>query len=207
MAQDCKHAAALLIVARSRLQDNVGDQRPVWEVALERLVRAPAAAAEPSAVQLGLEFSVEQLPGYRGHRGKINLRMRPVRRGHRGSWVRSGISWEELDYPSRSHPAEQRDLLLQVRTAAGAAARFSLPRSPWLSLAEVSAGFWSLLADAERAGLQLLVEGAAGRPPVITKLPARMVLDAARTGTELALEPTILVDGRPLRTRRLRVAR
>ena len=197
VAQDCKHTAALLIVARSRVQEVAGAPRPAWELALERLVHAPAPAAEPDAVQLGLEFSVERMPAYRGHLGKISLRMRPVRRGHRGSWVRSGISWEELDYPSRSHPAHQRDLLLQIRTAAGAAARFSLPRSPWLSLAEVAAGFWSLLADAERMGLPLLIEGA-GHPPVITQLPATMVLDARRRDADLALEPTILVDGQPL---------
>jgi superfamily II DNA or RNA helicase len=199
VAQDCKHTAALLIVARSRLRDLVAELRPAWEVALDRLVRAPAPVAEPEVVQLGLEFSIERMPSFRGAEGRISLRIRPARRGHRGAWVRSGISWEELDYPSRSHPAQQRDLLLQIRTAAGAAARFALPRSPWLSLTEVAAGFWSLLADADRIGLQLLVEGASGRPPLITKIPAAMVLDATRFGGGLALEPTILVDGQPLR--------
>ncbi len=35
-------------------------------------------------------------------------------------------------------------------------------------------------------------------PPVITQLPATMVLDARRRDADLALEPTILVDGHPL---------
>jgi superfamily II DNA or RNA helicase len=197
VAQDCKHAAALLIVARTQLPDETVERRPAWQVALDRLVGTPARAAEPDPTPLGLEFSVERMPAYRGHRAKTTLRMRPVRRGHRGSWVRSGVSWEDLDYPSRSHPAEHRDLLLHLRTAVGAAARFSLPRSPWLSLTEVAAGFWSLLADAEQIGLQLLVEG--GRePPVITGRAAALVVDARRRRGELVLEPTMLLNGAPV---------
>ncbi len=194
---DCKHAAALLIVARTRVQAGLLDERPAWELALERVVREPEPAADTALIPLGVEFGVEQLPGYRGHRGRTTLRMRPVRWGARGTWLRTGISWDELDYPSRRHPGEQRDLLLQLRTAAGASARFGLPRSPWLPLGEVGAGLWTLLAEAERLGLSLLVEGGQ-LPPMITRNAPAMVLDARRVAPDLVLEPRILLDGEPL---------
>ena len=124
----------------------------------------------PTRCTLGLEFSVERMPGVPRPPGQDQPadasgapgppRLVGARAGSpgRSSTIRRGAT-----------RPQQRDLLLQIRTAAGAAARFSLPRSPWLSLAEVAAGFWSLLADAERVGLQLLVEGGGGRPPVITE--------------------------------------
>jgi superfamily II DNA or RNA helicase len=196
VAQDCKHAAALLIATRTQIQLGGVQQRPAWEIALERLVRAPESVSESDQAPLGLEFSVERLPAYRGHRAKSTLRIRPIREGHRGNWVRGGIAWDELDYPAHRHPSEQLDLLLQLRTAAGAAARFRLPRSPWLPLTDVTAALWTLLADAERIGLRLLVEGSAGTSPMITRSAAAMMFDAQRepAGTVL-LEPSIMLDG------------
>ena len=166
-------------------------------MALERVVREPEPAVDTALIPLGLEFGVERLPTYHGRRGKTTLRIRPVRWGSRGSWLRTGISWDELDYPSRRHPGGQRDLLLQLRTAAGASARFGLPRSPWLPLAEVAAGFWTLLSEAERVGLALLTEGT-GQPPLLTRNAPSMVFDARRISTDLVLEPRILLDGEPL---------
>ena len=194
---DCKHAAALLIVARAQVQAGLLDQRPAWELALERMVREPEAGAEAATIPLGLEFGVEQLPSYGARRGRTTLRMRPVRWGSRGSWLRTGVSWDELDYPSRRHPAGQRDLLLQLRTAAGAAARFNLPRSPWLPLTEVAAGIWTLLAEAGRVGLALIQEGG-GPPPLVTTTSPALVLDARRVDADVVLEPRMLLGGEPL---------
>ena len=194
---DCKHSAALLIVARAQVQAGLLDQRPAWELALERMVREPESGTKAATIPLGLEFGVEQLPSYGGHRGRTTLRMRPVRWGSRGSWLRTGVSWDELDYPSRRHSAAQRDLLLQLRTAAGATARFNLPRSPWLPLTEVAAGIWTLLTEAGRVGLALIVEGG-GPPPLITTTSPALVLDARRVDADVVLEPRMLLDGEPL---------
>ena len=61
-----------------------------------------------------------------------------------------------------------QDLLLQFRAAAGSAARYASPRSAWLTLAEVSTAFWSLLDQAGRVGLVLVTEKA-GPPVVLSK--------------------------------------
>ena len=57
---------------------------------------------------------------------------------------------------NRSYVSEHRELLLQFRAAAGASARYALPRSAWLSLRTVSSGFWSLLDQAAALGLTVL---------------------------------------------------
>ena len=152
VALDCKHAAAVLIVARHQLAARQRDEKPQWEVTLSRLVDHPPP--DPGTAQpLALEFGVERIPAYRGYPGRRELRIRPARMGKSGSWIRSGISWDDLDYVSRSYRLEHRDLLLQFRSAAGANARYALPRNGWLGLDTVSSVFWSLLDQAREAGV------------------------------------------------------
>jgi hypothetical protein len=125
-------------------------------VALERLLVAPDPEPVETAAPLALELEVERIPAYRGYPGRQDLRMRPARQGRGGSWVRSGISWEDLDFVARSYRPEHRELLLQFRAAAGAGARYALPRTPWLSLGTVTSAWWSLLDQAAACGLALI---------------------------------------------------
>src|SRR4029453_8996944 len=98
----------------------------------------------------------------------------------------------------RSYVAEQRELLLQFRAAAGATARYALPRSAWLSLGTVSSAFWGLLDQAAAAGLTIL----AAKPllgPRRTKQRASVVLDVRRDpAVGVLLGPLVLLDDRGL---------
>jgi len=198
VALDCKHAAAVLIVARHSTEVRRHAERPEWEKALARLLAAPPAEPVAEAAPLALEFEVERIPAYRGYAGRQDLRIRPARRGRSGGWVRSGISWEDLDFVTSSYRPEHRELLLQFRAAAGAGARYALPRTPWLSLGTVTSAFWSLLDQADATGLALL----AAKPlagPLRSTEPARVTLDARRAGAAgLLVGPRVLWDGRRL---------
>jgi len=178
---DCKHAAAVLIVARHSAQLRRRVERPEWEVSLERLLAASDPAPEAAAAPLALEFEVERIPAYRGYAGRQDLRMRPARQGRSGGWVRSGISWEDLDFVARSYRPEHRELLLQFRAAAGAGARYALPRTPWLSLSTVTSAFWALLDQAATVGLTLLTAKPLLGPLRAAEL-ATVTLDARRPG-------------------------
>jgi superfamily II DNA or RNA helicase len=198
VALDCKHAAAVLIVARhsSGLRQRV--QRPEWEVALDKLLAAPDPEPAAAAAPLALEFEVERIPAYRGYAGRQDLRIRPARQGRSGSWVRSGISWEDLDFVARSYRPEHRELLLQFRAAAGAGARYALPRTPWLSLSTVTSAFWALLEQAGVAGLTLLAAKPMLGPLRSTEL-ATVTLDARRAGAAgLLVGPRVVLEGRRL---------
>ncbi len=158
VSMDCKHAAAVLVVARHQQGPGPRVERPEWERVLGPLVTTPPPVAAVEVAPLALELGVERIPAHRGYAGRLDLRARPVRRGRGGGWVRSGISWEDLDFVARSYVAAHRELLLQFRAAAGAGARNALPRSPWLSLQTVSSAFWSLLDQVGEAGLEVVVE-------------------------------------------------
>jgi superfamily II DNA or RNA helicase len=158
VSMDCKHAAAVLVVARHQQGPGPRVERPEWERVLGPLVTAPPPTPAVEVAPLGLELGVERIPAHRGYAGRLDLRARPVRRGRGGGWVRSGISWEDLDFVARSYVAAHRELLLQFRAAAGAGARNALPRNPWLSLQTVSSAFWSLLDQVDGAGLEVVVE-------------------------------------------------
>ena len=194
---DCKHAAAVLIVAR-HLVAGPTVERPEWERTLDKLLAAAPPVRPADVAPLALEFGVERIPAFRGYLGRQDLRIRPARRSRSGGWVRSGISWDDLDFVARSYVPEQRELLLQFRAAAGASARYSLPRSAWLSLGTVSSAFWGLLDQAASVGLTIL----AAKPllgPLRTKQRASVILDIRRDpAVGVLVGPRVLLDDREL---------
>jgi superfamily II DNA or RNA helicase len=197
VASDCKHAAAVLIVAR-HLVASTTVERPEWERTLDKLLAAGPAVPPADVAPLALEFGVERIPAFRGYLGRQDLRIRPARRSHSGGWVRSGISWDDLDFVARSYVAEQRELLLQFRAAAGASARYAQPRSAWLSLGTVSSAFWGLLDQAATVGLTIL----AAKPllgPLRTGRRASVVLDVRRdAAVGVLVGPRVLLDDQEL---------
>ena len=194
---DCKHAAAVLIVARHLLAGPTVE-RPEWERTLDKLLDAAPPVPPADVAPLALEFGVERIPAFRGYLGRQDLRIRPARRSSSGGWVRSGISWDDLDFVARSYVAEQRELLLQFRAAAGASARFALPRSAWLSLGTVSSAFWGLLDQAATVGLTIL----AAKPllgPIRTRERASVILDVRRDpAVGVLVGPRVLLGDRDL---------
>jgi SNF2 family DNA or RNA helicase len=197
VVSDCKHAAAVLIIARHLVAGTTAE-RPEWERTLDKLLAAGPAVPPADVAPLALEFGVERIPAFRGYLGRQDLRIRPARRSRSGGWVRSGISWDDLDFVARSYVAEQRELLLQFRAAAGASARYALPRSAWLSLGTVSSAFWGLLDQAASVGLTIL----AAKPlvgPLRTAQRASVVLDARRDpAIGVLVGPRVLLDDQEL---------
>ncbi len=197
VVMDCKHAAAVLIVARHQ-ESAVARrlERPEWEKSLDKLLNGPLPPPPAECAPLGLEFGVEKIPAYRGYAGRQELRIRPVRPGKNGNWVRSGISWDDLDFVARSYRPEHRELLLQFRAAVGASARYALPRNGWLPLTAVTAAFWGLLDQTTAAGLAMVT----AKPlfgPIRSNEPASVVLDARRAGAAgLLVGPQVHLGGR-----------
>ncbi|HET9872667.1 MAG TPA: DEAD/DEAH box helicase [Propionibacteriaceae bacterium] len=180
VALDCKHAAAVLVVARTIDQIQQQLDRAPWERILGRVVAAPDPVSPADRVPLALELEVQTYPGGRGMPGRKELRARPLQRGRSGKWVRSGVSWDELELSSGLHRPEQREWLLQLRSAAGPAARYTYPRTPWMNLNVVGGSLWPLLDAAARINLVLVCPGP--RQPAVTveHEPAVVELDVDR---------------------------
>src|SRR5690606_6182501 len=145
VAVDCKHAAATILHAQVITPPNGPwtAQRPTstpparavptWETLL-----APVAAevdpppSDPATVPLALHLDASRNTSRYGG-GAFRLRMRPLMRGASGAWIKTGISWSELQhgYPSRRIDPAQRGAMAALLQAHRART------SQWYGIAEV----------------------------------------------------------------------
>jgi superfamily II DNA or RNA helicase len=174
VGEGCKHAVALVLAVRAEQAAELaqGGASRRWERQLSSVLdeldsvhdRA-ATALKPLALQVELHQRTSS-SGYRGwaepgalRRG--SLRLRPLQRGARDNWVRSGISWTELSSghaPRRPHPPEQVAVLGEMLAAHRAAQRnlYFGGADTHLSLGGFGASLWSLLDRCSRAGVELV---------------------------------------------------
>ncbi|MDX6298922.1 MAG: hypothetical protein QOF53_136 [Nocardioidaceae bacterium] len=136
VSEGCKHILALLITVR----DEQARASPVagrrWERQLSSLLdelddraeRATARADRPLALQVDLKppTSSTRFRGWSPEptAGRGTLRMRPLVRGARDNWVRTGIAWTDVPYlDRRGHPEAQVAVLNDLLSAHRAATR------------------------------------------------------------------------------------
>ena len=193
MEVDCKHVAAVLLTTRDRLK---GACAPVssWEEQLADVVRP--GASESTLPTVGLQLEVSGAPPAR-------LRLRPVRAGRAGRWVKTGATWRELDshYGSAQVRPEQRTALRSI--LATFRARQTSYASTYgdvsIHLDDLGPSGWRLLREAQEQGIALV--GTSVEQVVrLSDEPAALVLDLRQQGADadLDLVPTLRVgEGLP----------
>ena len=176
MQLDCKHVVALVMSVRAEQQAAYaeaghGDDTR-WERQLSSVLDELDEAAErttaratrtPLAIQVELDRRVVsprswQAPATISPRG--TLRIRPVKRGARDNWVKSGVSFQELAR-MRHDPGFDPDQLAVLNELAAvhqAASRYGYYHGsePHLTLATFGASLWPALSRAAAAGLPLV---------------------------------------------------
>ncbi len=180
---NCKHGAALLWHMRTV---NLRALTPAWQRALTDIT------AEARAVARGQPLAVQVTRSQAG-----TLQLRPLVLGRSGRWVRSGITWESVQYPWGGEYAEEH------RAALAGVARsreqksgyaYYARRADVLELGEVGPGVWQSLREAIRAGVELLP--GQGTPPVrLAAEPARLASRLSRTASGLQLQTSAAVGG------------
>jgi superfamily II DNA or RNA helicase len=135
VSEGCKHALALLLTVREEHREQTPDHGRRWERQLASLLdelddhaeRSATRVDKPLALQVDLKAPT-RATGYRGWsqarpvRG--TLRIRPLQRGARDNWVRTGVSWNEAPYlDRRGHPPAQVAVLNDLLAAHRAATR------------------------------------------------------------------------------------
>src|SRR4051794_2268498 len=215
VGDDCKHAVAVLLSLRPALQASSGTGRaaaPSWEQELEELVGAVAPVAS-AAVPIGLQFElVEPEPG----RGRASVgapgsrqrlvRLRPVLPGKRGHWVRTGISWRQLQYDSVRagwDPAHLAALRALHATHQAARNQYYSYAPVDVYLHEFGPGLWRLLAEAVADGAPLLTADRPHRPVRLLADVADVAVDLRRDGDRTELSAVLRVDGRTVDPGRL----
>ncbi|HEX6246340.1 MAG TPA: DEAD/DEAH box helicase [Nocardioidaceae bacterium] len=191
VGEGCKHAVALLLTVRARQTEEqaAGGASGRWERHLSSFLDELDAAPDPSEERpLALQVELNQRTSSSRYRGwadqgagaRGSLRIRPLQRGARDNWVRSGVSWTEvqhLDPRRRRHPPEQVALLGEMLAAYRAAQRnLYLGAETHLPLASFGSSVWSLLARGQAAGLELVPGGGLEEVTVLAE-PVAIQLD------------------------------
>jgi hypothetical protein len=219
VGDDCKHAVAVLLSMRPLVQSSPGAHRPgatvvhSWEQELEALVAAATDRPPRATVPIGLQFElVDPEPG----RGRASIaapgsrqrlvRLRPVVPGRRGQWVRTGVSWRQLQYDTvragwdPAHLAAMRALHATHQAARNQYYSYA-PVDVYLH--EFGPGLWRLLAEAVADGVQLMTTECPSRPVVLAGEDADVAVDLRRDGDHTELHAVLRVDGRAVDPQRL----
>ncbi|MBA2465925.1 MAG: SWIM zinc finger family protein, partial [Nocardioidaceae bacterium] len=166
----CKHALALLLTVRLEQEaasEQAGSRRWERQLAhvldeLDQRIDGDEQTVRPLALQIELKSSSpasrhrwEGDP--RPQRG--SLRVRPLQRGARDNWVKSGVSWQDVPYLAtrRGSAPAQASVLGEMLAAYRAASRQTYFGSEsHLPLGAFGPSLWSLLTRAADVGLVLV---------------------------------------------------
>ncbi len=174
-----------------------------WERPLQALlVDDDEVVGEEGPPEIGLQFELvlaQQQVGRQSGVATSGIRVRPVVPSRSGNWVRTGISWANLDYRSygrfRSTAAAER--LGLVKELLALSRLSSSPYSYSYSNADVwlekitSRRVWDLLHQARDLQVPLVSPGRQALPVVLHPSPAVVTLDVTRGGSDLLLQPYV----------------
>lgn len=195
----CVHAAAILhliahgATSATSLPRGSGLVEP-WRRVLERALD-DHGDGEPTDVALLIGLD------------RDGVQIRPGVRGTRGTWIRTGIGWRDLD--GKGITAEQRRALGELEALYEAREHFpgasassrpvyrsrwgSYDRAPqWIRLDELpSRGLWDVLAELRDAGVHLVADTKAQPPVALRGEPAAHYLALDRRDGALHVQPVI----------------
>ena len=203
---NCKHSVALVLATSppSRAPKPVlVDRAPraPWERLLSGVLEVDAPSA-PLQAAVALQFDLVPPPvssGRAGRSASARLGLRPVVPGKNGGWIRTGISWWDLDYGSYSRrhqvPPEHLQLLEEIRAMGSAGAQpYYGSQNAAIQLESIaSKRIWDLLCEARALGLPLVQTGKLAHPVTLSREPAALVLDMSRNRKGLVVQPEVVV--------------
>jgi superfamily II DNA or RNA helicase len=214
---NCKHAVALVLaedppvrpgpaprltLVRDTKTQPAGDRLvpsgsgPAnWQLPIQHLLEEDEPE-ELGESELGLQFELVLEPRGSG------IRVRPVAPGKNGNWVRSGISWSNLDYyrygkPSSPQAAERLHLVrefLALSRVDGHRHIYSYSDDVVRLETMNSRRLWDIFGEARDLGLPLVQSGRLSEPVAFLPRAADVTVDVTRTDSGLRVEPRIGVE-------------
>ncbi|MCO5317138.1 MAG: DEAD/DEAH box helicase [Microthrixaceae bacterium] len=196
---ECKHAVALILTARGTSSPA---SSPDWRSALSAIVADVDGDDAPSGEPLALEVAVSS-PKRSTYAAEPTpqVTLRPLRMGRSGRWIKTGVSWRDLnspyDYALRDLDPTQRSVLRSMLAGARNIG-YDLGTGP-LPLSQFGPEVWPHLRRAVDSGIALVRERSATGGVAVSDTPARVSIDV--TGDEdgnATLHATLVLDGEPL---------
>jgi superfamily II DNA or RNA helicase len=197
---DCEHGVALFLTAHTAAELASGSSRFADHTATDwRRVLAPLDHEPPSIEDLAIQFEVEiPRPTRWAARAEPSLAIRPVRRGKKGRWIRSGAEWRDLtsSYGRDRYPfAPDQIAAVQALSVGFSETYYGAPKTLVLTRSEPS--LWSQLRHAAAVGVPLV--DATGREVALAAEPASVRVEVQADGRgDLSVAGAIEHDGRRL---------
>jgi superfamily II DNA or RNA helicase len=187
----CKHAVALLLTASSRdAQPPAADR---WRTVLTKMMDELAPSGGDRVLPIGLEFSVGPPNRYRPG---IEVAMRPVTIGKRGTWIKTGLTWQRLAHHAGAPEFDRRQYDALRALVSDVQRSGIMPISDVMAIGYVPQTLWQRLDEAQDAGVSILADGASGLRTVEFIKSATMRLDFTSDETGGALmSVSLIVDG------------
>ena len=213
VGMDCKHAAAVMLAARSQLvpATKAATATPDWERSLAEVVKHPDPAA--AGVPVALQFEVSTRQQHPSAYARVvspsvtlpprRVRLRPVIPGSSGKWVRTGTSWNQLRYEYSysqyvaEHGAALREMFM-VYESSGSVRYGAYGEAIYLD--EFGPALWRVLEQAVDNGVELVPAKASGGPVELSTTPATLSLDLTRDESPpgATLTPRLEIGGEPV---------
>ncbi|MDN5795696.1 MAG: DEAD/DEAH box helicase [Intrasporangium sp.] len=203
MEYSCKHVVAVVLEAQSRRDPargaaGRGVAAPSWQALLDPVLHAEdhtAGAPDTTPLALLIDVVRDSRPGG----GSIpRLQLRPLVPGASGGWIRTGISWADLQYSytgRRVNPVH-REALAAIYTAERVRSSSYYSASQWISADQVGPRIWGLLEDASAAGVTLVTGQKGAREARIANDPATVLIDTTRSASgDLTVRPRLRIPG------------
>jgi superfamily II DNA or RNA helicase len=215
VAVDCKHVAALLVSLRESLETPAstapaGPPLAPWERTLGELVQAAETPHAGSANPVALQFEVRP-PEPGRSRGSVGapgtqqqlIRIRPVVPGRNGRWIRTGISWRQLQYDttqggwSEVHVGALRALYAAHQSSRNQHYSYA---NVDVHLHEFGPVLWRMLDQAIADGVALVHADPTAGPVLLAGSAAEIAVDLRREDDEgrTSLEPVVRLEGATL---------
>ncbi|RPA59379.1 helicase [Gordonia oryzae] len=200
---DCKHAVALLLTASMASRRGRAPAAEPWRRLLGEFVHDDSAIRSPGDAPLGIQV---EMPGSDA-RNLASPTLRLVTPGKRGTWVRTGVTWDSIErsphMPWGSNVSDRPledfvpEHLRRVR-AIGRAIRAINPytRDAVLNLNDAPADIWELLAAAIDVGVPLIAHTRTTHTKSVTLIKGSSAqLRVIRDDEGVAVAPNLAIDG------------
>jgi len=190
----CKHAVALIIAVRGSIEASEPElerepepepvAHPSWQRRLARpseptwrSTLAPLVADEGGRTATDWALRIDLAPSY--YRGEALLSARPLRRGSKGKWIKTGATWPDVEASTRGFRGgnPQVDALAELQVAVRAHYAHVRRSDGTIDLGGLTRDAWRAFTQLERTGVTLL--GPDGAEVTIIREPVTVSVDVS----------------------------